>query len=136
MRSIFVPTFVNECSEPLIEVEATNATIAEFQRDGTLKIAGENKADLVLECRLTSIDLDPLRYSRTDKAKPNEYRLTLNVSFVLKRAKTREIMNEASVVGESTFVFLGNLNSSKRAAIPAASQDLAKRIVEKVVETW
>jgi hypothetical protein len=77
-----------------------------------------------------------LRYDRTDKVKPNEYRLTLQVSFVLKRAKTREIMNEASVIGESTFVFVGNLNSSKRAAIPAASEDLAKRIVEKVVETW
>ncbi|MDP2990178.1 MAG: LPS assembly lipoprotein LptE, partial [Kiritimatiellota bacterium] len=113
------------------------ATIAEFQKDGTLRIVPRDEADVLLETTLNAMTLTPLRYDQTtDKAKPNEYRLTLQVSFVLKRAKTREIMNEASVIGESTFVFVGNLNSSKRAAIPAASEDLAKRIVEKVVETW
>ena len=30
IKNIFIPTFINQCKEPLIEVEATNATIAEF----------------------------------------------------------------------------------------------------------
>ena len=136
MRTIFVPTFVNESQEPLIEVEATRAAIAEFQRDGTLKIANEDGADLVLECRLVSVILDPLRYSKTDKSKPNEYRLTLNASFILKRAGTSQVVSRQSVYGESTFVFSGNLAGSKKSAIPEASRDLAKRIVESVVETW
>ena len=137
VKTIYVHLFINKCNEPLLEIDTTNATVAEFQTDGTLRIVSKGEADVLLETTLNSMTLTPLRYNETtDKTKPNEYRLTLQVSFVLKRAKTREIMNEASVVGESTFVFLGNLNSSKRAAIPAASQDLAKRIVEKVVETW
>jgi hypothetical protein len=137
VKAIYVQLFINRCNEPLLEIDTTNATIAEFQKDGTLRIVPKGEADVLLETTLDSMTLTPLRYDQTtDKAKPNEYRLTLSVSFVLKRAKTREIMNEASVIGESTFIFLGNLNSSKRAAIPAASEDLAKRIVEKVVETW
>lgn len=137
VKAIYVQLFINRSNEPLLEIDTTNATIAEFQKDGTLRIVPKSEADVILETTLNGMTLTPLRYDQvTDKAKPNEYRLTLNVSFVLKRAKTREIMNEASVVGESTFVFLGNLNSSKRSAIPAASEDLAKRIVEKVVETW
>jgi len=136
VKAIYVHLFINKCNEPLLEIDTTNATIAEFQKDGTLRIVPKGEADVLLETTLNGMTLTPLRYSQTDKVKPNEYRLTLQVSFVLKRAKTREIMNEASVVGESTFVFVGNLNSSKRAAIPAASEDLAKRIVEKVVETW
>lgn len=137
VKSIYVHLFINRCNEPLLEIDTTNATIAEFQKDGTLRIVPKGEADVLLETTLNAMTLTPLRYDQiSDKSKPNEYRLTLQVSFVLKRAKTREIMNEASVVGESTFVFLGNLNSSKRAAIPAASEDLAKRIVEKVVETW
>ena len=137
VKAIYVQLFINNCNEPLLEIDTTNATIAEFQKDGTLRIVPKGEADVLLETTLNAMTLTPLRYDQiTDKAKPNEYRLTLQVSFVLKRAKTREIMNEASVVGESTFVFVGNLNSSKRAAIPAASEDLAKRIVEKVVETW
>ena len=137
VKSIYVQLFINKCNEPLLEIDTTNATIAEFQKDGTLRIVPKGDADLLLETTLTALTLTPLRYDQTiDKTKPNEYRLTIQASFVLKRAKTREIMNEASVIGESTFAFVGNLNSSKRSAIPAASQDLAKRIIEKVVETW
>ncbi|MFH1475925.1 MAG: LptE family protein [Verrucomicrobiota bacterium] len=137
VKAIYVRLFINKCNEPFLEIDTTNAAIAEFQKDGTLRIVPRDEADVVLETTLNALTLTPLRYDQiTDKDKPNEYRLTLQVSFVLKRAKSGEIMNEASVVGESTFVFIGNLNSSKRAAIPAASEDLAKRIVEKVVETW
>ena len=137
VKSIYVKLFVNKCNEPLLEIDTTNATIAEFQKDGTLRIVPKGEADVLLETTLNALTLTPLSYDQTiDATKPNQYRLTLQVSFVLRRAKTREIMNEASVIGESTFMFLGNLNSSKRAAIPAASEDLAKRIVEKVVETW
>lgn len=137
VKAIYVQLFINKCNEPLLEIDTTDATIAEFQKDGTLRIVPKGEADVLLETSLNAMTLTPLRYDQTtDKVKPNEYRLTLHVSFVLKRAKTREIMSEAAVIGESTFVFVGNLNSSKRAAIPAASQDLAKRIVEKVVETW
>lgn len=137
VKAIYVHLFINKCNEPLLEIDTTNATIAEFQKDGTLRIVPRDEADVLLETTLNAMTLTPLRYDQiTDKAKPNEYRLTLAASFVLKRTKTREIMSEVSVIGESTFVFLGNLNSSKRSAIPAASEDLAKRIVEKVVEIW
>jgi hypothetical protein len=137
VKSIYVHLFINKCNEPLLEIDTTNATIAEFQNDGTLRIVPKGNADVLLETTLTAMTLTPLSYDQTtDKSTPNQYRMTLHVSFVLRRAKTREIMNEASVIGESTFVFLGNLNSAKRSAIPSASQDLAKRIVEKVVETW
>ena len=137
VKAIYVSLFINKCNEPLLEIDTTNATIAEFQNDGTLRIVPKEDADVILETTLTSMTLTPLRYDQTvDSTKPNEYRMTLHVSFVLKRAKTMEIMNEASVIGEATFEYLGNLNSSKRTAIPPASADLAKRIVEKVVETW
>lgn len=136
LKTIFVPTFANKTKEPLIEVEATNATIAEFQKDGTLRVVGEEEADLVLDCTLDSVTLAPLRYDQSDGSKPTEYRLTLNATFVLKRTQVREKLGEASVIGEATFFFAGNLASAKRNALPAASEDLAKRIVEKVVEVW
>lgn len=136
MRTIFIPTFMNESGEPLLEIEATNATIAEFQREGTLRISGEDAADLVLECRLTGINLDPLRYDRADRSRPNEYRMTLDAFMVLRRADTRRVLSRRQVKGETTFIFTGNLAASKKSAIPEASRDLGKRIVESVVEAW
>jgi hypothetical protein len=136
MRSVFIPMFVNESQEPLIEVEATNAAIAEFQRDGTLRIAPEDAADLILECRLVDVTLDPLRYSKADRKQPNEYRLSLHALVVLKRSGSNQVVSRQSLVGESTFPFTGNLAGAKRNAVPEAARDLAKRIVENVVETW
>ncbi len=136
IKSVFVRTFINKCNEPLIEVEATNATIAEFQRDGTLKIGRQEEADVILETTLTTVTLEPLRYDRQDVVKPSEYRMILSATFVLKRNASDKIIGEGECIGESTFTYGGNLASAKRAAVPKASEDLAKRIVEQVVEVW
>lgn len=137
IRTIFIPTFVNQCKEPLIEIEATNATITEFQQDGTLKVVRAlQDADVMLTVELDSITLSPLRYSQTDKSKPNEYRLTLSATFELKRARTQELIGQDSVYGEATFLYAGNMSSAKRSAAPKASEDMAKRLVAKVVEIW
>ena len=136
VKKIYVPIFANKSREPLIENDATAATIAELQKDGTLKVVNAESADVILECTLTSVSLNPLRYDSTDVTKPNEYRMTLAASFTLKRVRNQEILCEASVIGESTFSFFGNLVSAKQAALPKASEDLAKRIVEKAIEAW
>jgi len=136
IKSVFVRTFINRCNEPLIEIEATNATIAEFQKDGTLKIGRLESADVILETTLTMITLEPLRFDRQDTSKPKEYRLIMSAIFVLKRQGSGKVVGTGDCIGESTFLFGGNLASAKRSAIPKASEDLAKRIVEKVVEAW
>ncbi|MDD5482147.1 MAG: LptE family protein [Kiritimatiellae bacterium] len=136
IKTVYVPLFANRSREPLIENDATAALIAELQKDGTLKVVNLENADVVLECILTSVSLNPLRYDRADVARPNEYRLTLAATFVLKRVDDEEILCEASVIGEATFPFIGNLVSAKQSAMPKASEDLAKRIVEKAVEAW
>ncbi|MDO9541769.1 MAG: LptE family protein [Kiritimatiellia bacterium] len=136
IKTVYVPLFANRSREPLIENDATRALIAELQKDGTLKVVNIENADVILECTLTSVSLNPLRYNRDDVTKPNEYRLTLAASFTLKRVRNQDLVCEASVIGESTFPFVGNLVSAKQSATPRAAEDLAKRIVEKAVEAW
>lgn len=136
IKKVYVPVFANKSGEPLIENQATAATIAELQTDGTLQVVNAENADVVLDCTLTSISLNPLRYDRSDPTKANEYRMTLAASCVLKRVRTGEIVTETSAIGEATFPFVGNLTSAKQSAMPRAAEDLAKRIVEKVVEAW
>jgi len=136
IKTIYVPVFSNRSREPLVENDATAATIAELQTDGTLKVVNAEKADVILEVTLTGVSLNPLRYDRNDVTKPNEYRLTLSAHFTLTRVKNREVLCEADVIGESTFPFVGNLVTAKQSAMPRAAEDLAKRIVEKAIEAW
>lgn len=136
IKTIYVPLFANKSREPLVENEATAATIAELQKDGTLKVVNSENADVVLECAVVAVALSPLRYDRADPTRPNEYRLTLTTACVLRRIHSQEVLSEATLTGETTFPFSGNLVTTRQLALPLAAQDLAKRIVEKVIEAW
>ena len=137
ITTVHVPTFVNRTSEPQIEVEATKATIAEFQKDGSLRVVAMETADAILDVTITDFDASPLSYDQENRTSANEYRLTLTASIVLKRKATDEILTETvGVQGESTFRIAGDFTSSKQTGLPKAAQDLAHDIVEKVVEAW
>jgi hypothetical protein len=136
LRSVHVPVFVNRTAEPQLENDATQAAMAEFQKDGTLRVAPAAEADAVLEVELTAFGLEPLRYDR-DRAKTAvEYRARISARLVFKENRTGEVLMSKTVEGESTFVPTGDLSTAKRTAIPAAAADLAHDIVEAVVEYW
>lgn len=135
IASVHVPTFVNRTREPQIEGETTRATIQEFQRDGTLKIADSRRADAFLDVALTDYRLQPLRYEKDRAKTTREYRMLLTAELVFKRA-TGEVVVRKRVVGEATFEPGSNLPTAKQEALPRAASDLAHRIVESVVEAW
>lgn len=133
---VHVPTFVNETPEPRLEIEATQATIREIQRDGTLSISDLQLADVVLDVRLIKFKLEPLRYEADNVVATKEYRLTITAGLTLTNRKTDTIMIRNTVQGEADFVPTGDLSSAKRDALPVAAKDLAHDIVESVVEYW
>ena len=137
IRSVYIPTFVNNTDEPLLEVETTQAVIAEIQRDGSLRVAEENAADSILTVSLENFTLNPLRFDDIKATQAREYRLTITASIKLVRVANNQIIVEnPRVQGESTFEFIGDLTTSKRRETPAAARDLAHDIVEKLVEVW
>lgn len=133
---INVPTFVNKTTEPLLDVIATQATIKEIQRDGTLSIGTLDKSDIVLHVSLIGIKLQPLLYEKDSRTTTREYRMTLTASLKLTNLSTGKVMTRNVVIGETDFMPTGDLSTAKREAIPFAAKDLARRIVENVVEYW
>ncbi len=136
IRSVYVPTFVNRTSEPELETEATSAAIKEFQRDGTLRIAGVDRADAVLKVTLRRYELKPLSYSEDRATEPSEYRLRLVADVVLEERVTGKVIVEAGAVGKESFELTGDLSSAKQEALPEAASYLAHDIVKKVTTGW
>ena len=137
LKTVYVPAFVNQCGEPQAETEATQAAIAEFQRDGALEIVpSESEADLVVAVTLSSYKLEPLRYEKDQPKTTKEYRLRIGASLVVTQTKTKTVLTKKSVEGQTTFLVAGDLTSSKRTALPAAARDLAHKIVQSVTEAW
>jgi hypothetical protein len=137
IKTVYVPTFVNKTQEPLIEVETTQATIEDFQRDGSLRVVNEDQADTVLAVELKEYKIEPVAYRKDSKTSAKEYRITMFASILLTRRVDGSIVAQnPRVKGEAVFPFAGDLTSSKLTGLPAAADDLAHNIVEQVVESW
>ncbi len=137
IKSVYVPTFINQSKEPLLETETTRATIEEFQKDGSLTVAPPESADAELEVTLMEYALTPIAYRRDQKSTTQEYRMTIYASVILKRRSDGSVISKnPRVKGETTFDMIGDLSSSKLRVLPQAAADLAHNIVERVVESW
>ncbi len=136
IRSIYVPTFLNRTGEPGIETETTQATIREFQQDGTLIIASETSADAYLDVQLQKYRLEPLSFDDDTGRTAEEYRLIIIAQVDFYRSGTDERLSRRLARGESTFEPSGDLSLGKLDALPEAAKDLARNIVKTVVEYW
>jgi hypothetical protein len=76
-------------------------------------------------------------YTKERRTQANEYRMTIIASLILKRrADDKVIVESPRVRGETVFDVVGDLSSSKSTALPDAAEDLAHKIVQRIVETW
>lgn len=120
---------------PGMETDITKAVIDRFMFDGNLKIAPEEKANLILKSELIDYKRDSLRYDANDNVE--EYRIKLIVNIQLEDTlKGAVLWAEKGFAGETTYRVAGSGAKSESAAIRDAISDLAKRIVERTVEAW
>ena len=120
---------------PGMENDITRAVTNKFLTDGTLRIANESSADLILKSELIDFKRDALRYDTNDNVE--EYRVKLLVNMELTNNKTGAVMwKERGFAGETTYRTSGPLAKSEQAAVSDAVDDLARRIVERTVEAW
>lgn len=137
VRTVYVPTCRNQTPEPLIEQDVTRAILSQIQMDGSLRVAAEDAADVVLEITLNRFWLDPVAYESGSASTANQYRMSIKASFVLYRRADRSVVAESpSVTGWHDFDFAGDMTSSKAVALRPAAEDLGRRIVSQIVQYW
>jgi len=148
-KTIYVENFVNKITvtkdmtdarmyvnyRPGMEVEVTKAVINRYLYDGNLAITQADKADLILKADLIDYRREALRYDAN--ANVEEYRVTLAVDMELVNGHTgKTVWKERNFGGQATYRTGGTLATTQDVAIRAASEDLARRIVERTVEAW
>ena len=97
----------------------------------------EAEADTIMNTQITEFRIEPLRFSDENRVRPNEYRMVIRADVELIRtADAMVLVRNGGVQGKETFELLGDLTTSKRRALPDASDDLAREIVSSVTEAW
>ena len=137
VETVAMAAVVNKTTEPAIELQVTHAVRDRIQFDGRLKlINGTGESDGVIEVILTDYQLTPIAFSSEQKTTPEIYRLRITGTAKLKNAETGEILSESTTYGEATFPFEADLTSAKRDALPRAAAELAKFMVDDLIEQW
>lgn len=142
IKTVAVPTFKNEIPpkdqfayRPGLETELTNAIRDRFIFDGNLKVVEESKADAILKGSVISYEQEALRFDRLESV--NEYRLFLVVKFKLIDRRTKKVLiEEPNFSGRTEFFVSRSPNSTRRTSANSASSDLARSLVDRIVEEW
>ncbi len=148
VKTIHVDTFKNniditkevsskdkyEVYRPNLEVDLRDAIVNRFFLDGNFKIADKDSADAVLEGQVNQYRKDPLRYQNEVV---QEYRISLVCDFKFIRQKdSKVLLDEKNITGDTTFFTAGTLQKTEESALDDAMSDLARRIINKIVENW
>ena len=144
LRDVYVPTVLNESSEPGVAQAVDRALRKEILREGTLRIVPESEASTRLDVVVTGYEQKAVSYSQHDTQHPNEYKMTISarVAFVkLPRPEAGEpagksIWTKGTVTGSENFVGGADSIAAKTSCLPDAAKDLALSIVDGCIGAW
>jgi hypothetical protein len=118
-----------------LEVEVTDEVVNRYQFTGLLRPAPPERAHSRLEGELTAFRRDPLRYDASQEVEEWRLNIVVNLRFYDQTINTL-LWEEESFTGDTTYFALGPNATSESAALDKAVKDLARRIVERTVESW
>jgi hypothetical protein len=137
IKTVAVAPVVNKTHEPAIELEVNHALRQRLQFDGRMKLTRTvSEADAVIEVILTDYSLTPLAYRSDQRTTPELYRIRISGKAQMKDPATGTVISESETYGESVFEFASDLTSSRRNALPEAAREIAKFMVDDLIERW
>jgi hypothetical protein len=137
IESVSINPIINKTEEPALEIPIMAAMKERVQFDGRMKLRNnEEDADAVIDIVLTNYRLVPIAFRSDFRTTVLQYRLRIDAMAILRDTKTNEILTQTISYGEATFEFKSDLTNSKRDALPRAARDMAKFILDDLIERW
>lgn len=136
LRTISVPIFENKTGYPEFGVIATQYTLREIQREGSLKIAPLDSASLKLLCSVGS-EIRAISYSRAYGSRTSEYRYKL-IAYVtlVERSTGKLLLDNVQIESATTFLTYDDMLTGMQNASPRISKELGRNIVDTVLALW
>lgn len=134
MRSVSVPVFVNQSDIQELGALAARQVIREFQREGTFKLARNEDSVIEIQGVILQTNNERLAYSRRtgQRISGYDFRITANVS-VIDHKNGRVVIDNKSYTGSASMTAGDDLMNAARNVSAAAADDLARQIVDDVI---
>lgn len=137
VKTVWVPTFINDTTVVGVEQTLTDAVLRELSARGRLKPAKDRtQADSELNGRLTSLSVVPVRFD--DQGLAVEYQVTVSANLALvERSTEKTIMSEPAFVFRQPYTVPGSARSyydREREAIEVLARPFAQSLVTTILE--
>lgn len=137
IKTVAIKAIINQTGEPAIELQITEALLQRIQFDGRLALqSSPRNADAVITVILTNYKLTGIAFRDHDRSTPEAYRLRIDAEADLTSTATGEKIGHSRTYGETVFDFNADLTTSKRSALPRAAEELAKFMLDDLIESW
>lgn len=137
IRNIQVPMFANATLHPRAEVLATSAVSNAIVQDGTYRITGIDKADAVLEGKLSEIKYSTIRGTRLDTLLPEELANTVTLTWTLRDARNpTRVLASGTSTGSSQLFVSSNLQTARNNALPEALERAGEALVSRIANGY
>jgi hypothetical protein len=123
-----------EVYRPNLEVDLRDSIVNRIFLDGSLKMADKDSADAILEGKILQYRKDPLRY---ENEVVQEYRISIVCDIkLINQNGSKVLFEEKNITGDATYFTTGVLQKTETSALSDAMSDLARRIINRIVENW
>ena len=134
MRSVAVSTFRNESSMPELGAVAARQVLREFQREGTFKIGRVGETAVEIQGVVKSCTAGALTTSRRSTVNLSACELTavFEVSIIDKSSE-KVLVDNRLYTARATFTSTQDITTASRDALGRVSEDLARQVVDDVL---
>lgn len=134
IRTVAVPVFVNKSDLTEVGVIASRQLLREFQREGTFKIARNDDSAVEIQGTIDSCEGESIAYARRTGQRIIGYDFTITATLSVIDHKNGRVMIDNKVyVGSAPVTSGDDITNSYRNASGAAADDLARQIVDDVL---
>jgi outer membrane lipopolysaccharide assembly protein LptE/RlpB len=134
VTKLAIPTFKNKTFEPNIEVLMADATIKQFQQDGTYEIVPDDRADAILYCTLDNVERSQARAVLSNVLATREFKLKLVVQYELVDRVTGASILAGTINADTSFYTNNDLQIDEQQAIITAIHKAAVDITGEITE--
>jgi outer membrane lipopolysaccharide assembly protein LptE/RlpB len=137
MRTISIPVFDNNSSEPLIQRQFTDAVRQAFLTDGRLKLTSPENSDLLLNGLISNYNIRSVAFNQDDVV--TESIITLGVKIRVMDQLNEKVYMENSMNTNWDYrsdSLVINSEAARQTALQEAYRDLALRIVSLVIDRF
>lgn len=133
-QSVQITPFLNHSPEPGLADELTGALRRTIQSDGTLHLATDGSADLIVEGVIAEYRRRELSLLTEDVRTVSDYEVTLVVHFTVRERASGNVVMDRNVSGGTVMRVGNDLASSERQLAPILARDLARQITHLLVD--